>query len=82
MVQPSICKCCGGSLPELKSSRDCHLTICDSCLRLVEDVQDSMVIESAIPYEPEETVVLEDVDEKGIATPQQSDLASPKAKGK
>jgi hypothetical protein len=62
MAQPSVCKCCGGPLLVSKATPESQITVCNSCLRLMEDVQDSTVIESAIPYEIDEGVRREEVE--------------------
>jgi hypothetical protein len=81
MVQPSICKCCGGPLPVLDASHDRNLTICDSCFRMVDDVQDSTVIESAIPYETDQAATGNAEEHKEKSTVSRSDSSTEGAQG-
>lgn len=50
-MNPSVCICCGQLIGKLGDRFSQNLNVCCSCLALVDDLQDSSIIESAIPHE-------------------------------
>lgn len=53
-MKPTICKCCGEEFTSEPSADSQNPNICRACASLLDDVQDDMIIETAIPWEREE----------------------------
>ena len=51
-MKPFVCKCCGREFLNEETPEDRNPNICFSCASLFDDVQDNMIIESAVPLEP------------------------------
>lgn len=48
-----VCKCCGESFG-IESQDTANPHICRSCARLAEDIQDDMIIQTAVPHRTDE----------------------------
>ena len=50
-MKPFICKCCGQPFESEEVSNSPNPNVCFSCASLFDDVQDKMIIDSAMPLE-------------------------------
>ena len=50
-MKPVICMCCGQPILPVGPAAPSNPNLCLACSRIVDDIQDSTLIESAIPYE-------------------------------